>query len=91
MGTRHLSYKDLTPAQRQKGAAEARQRVTAILSSNPFMPPEQRAHFMANLNQIDLWEQGRMPEPTPASPPRLPVAHTVGVQETVPAGDSLTK
>ena len=61
MSAKTISYKDLTPAQRRKGASEARQRVMAMLS-NPFLPAEQRASFDSHLVKLDLWERGRLPE-----------------------------
>lgn len=89
MSAKHLSYKDLTPAQRQKGAAEARQRLQGMLT-NPFMPPDQKALLDAQMAKIDLWEQGRLPEQpvvkpgtpkTLPSPSAQPVNHEVVLQE----------
>lgn len=61
MAVKHLSYKDIPPDQRQKGAAEARARIMAALS-NPFLPADQRAYFEDQRRRIDLWEKGQLPE-----------------------------
>lgn len=74
MAVKHLNYRDLPPALRKKGAAEARQRVTAMMG-NPFLPKEQREYFMQLLAQINSWESGNMPPP--------PKSHSVDLTETM--------
>ena len=97
MAVRSLSYKDLTPAQRQKGAAEARQRIMSMMA-NPFLPPDQRAHFEKALEHLSQWEQGTLPAgakaPVPPSPPEAleatskPTRHDVQVVETLSVADA---
>lgn len=79
MAVKHLSYRDLSPEQRKKGAADARQRVVAMMST-PFLPAEQRAYFEKNLEQINQWERGALSE----LPAVAPQNHTVQLTETVP-------
>lgn len=88
MSAKHISYKDLTPAQRQKGAAEARQRLQGMLA-NPFIPPDQKALLDAHMEKIHLWEQGKLPEEPVRSAPKAlppepapePVKHSVEITE----------
>lgn len=97
MSAKTINYKDLSPAQRRKGAAEARQRIMAMLS-NPFLPADQRAAFDAHLVKLEHWERGTLdklipvvrptPVPTltaPKTPAALPAgkAHEVSVVETL--------
>jgi len=94
MTVRHLSYLDLTPAQRAKGAAEARQRLVSALSA-PFLPADQQAHLRKELTKLNQWETGTLPvhaspkalpaapvgmPPTPTPAP-APVVHAVDIQE----------
>jgi len=90
MTVRHLSYLDLTPAQRAKGAAEARQRIMSALSA-PFLPADQRDHFQRELAKLNHWEMGSLPfhaspKALPAAPVEValapvPVVHAVDIQE----------
>ena len=96
MSVKFLSYLDLSPEQRAKGAAEVRQRLVAAMSS-PFLPPDQQAHYQQEMERINLWEAGRLPVPVPppapkpasvprvlpavASAPVASVAHAVDIQE----------
>jgi hypothetical protein len=91
MTVRHLSYLDLTPAQRAKGAAEARQRLVSALSA-PFLPADQQAHLRQELAKINQWETGTLPVQAapkapaapvevPPAPTPAPVVHAVDIQE----------
>lgn len=82
MGVKHLSYTDIPKDQRQKGAAEARARIVAMMA-NPFLTPEQRAHFEAERRKIDQWEAGTLPVV------RTPVAHTVNVGDGASVGEKV--
>lgn len=83
MAVKHLTYKDIPADQRQKGATEARTRITGMLA-NPFLTPEQRAYFEEQRTRIDHWEKGTLPEP------RKPVAHVVEVGESLGAADKVS-
>ncbi len=76
MAIKHISYADLTPEQRRKGAEEARKRLSGMLMA-PFLTPEQQLAIQAQLKNIDDWEQGRLPVA------RKPVNHSVGIGEAV--------
>lgn len=59
MSVKHISYLDLSVAQRRAGAAKARERLSGLLA-NPFLTPEQKAQVQGDLLRIDLWEAGRL-------------------------------
>lgn len=97
MAVKHISYKDLPPDMRKKGAAEARHRLSALLS-HPFATPEQKNDTLKAMLNLDLWEKGALPEtpPKPQAPPAVllspappvvsvqaPVAHQVSIVETL--------
>lgn len=67
---KHISHKNLPLAQRRASAAEARNRILA----SRIMTSE----VQQQLKNLAQWEQGELPEIE-----RKPVAHHVGVGETV--------
>ena len=99
MSVKFLSYLDLSPEQRAKGAAEVRQRLVAAMSS-PFLPPDQQAHYQQEMERINLWEAGRLPvqvpkaapKAAPAAPalpaPATPVAHEVSLDEKLSVAEA---
>lgn len=72
MAIKHLTYLDLTPAQRREGATVARERLQASLGT-PFLNQDQRQVVLAEMARVVDWEAGR-----------LPVIHTVEVVDSVP-------
>lgn len=72
MAIKHMTYLDLTPAQRKEGADQARAKLQGLLT-NPWLTPEQRTQVGEQIARVGDWEQGR-----------LPVVHTVEVVEAVP-------
>ncbi len=61
MSVKRLSYRDLPPALRKKGAGDARQRILMMMAS-PMLSLEQRAHLQGSLETLALWEKGQLPE-----------------------------
>ena len=94
MAVKHLSYKDLPPDLRRKGAAEQRTRLAALLA-HPFATPEQRADVLRSMEKLDLWERGLLPEPPSptfpkaAAPAALPEA--LALPEEAPAPEAAPK
>jgi hypothetical protein len=79
MTIKHISYLELTPEQRRKGAADARKRITGMMST-PFLTGDQHLALQAQLKSIDQWEKGELPVHPPAG---KSVNHKVGVGESV--------
>ena len=77
---KHLSYLDLTPEQRRKGADSARKRVMGMMST-PFLTGDQKMALQEQMNQIDRWERGELHTLTP--PTREPVSHDISIGESV--------
>ena len=76
---RHLNYLDVHPKARAVSAARARTQLLNTLGS-VMLTPEQVAVVHKRLAELDLWEHGMMPEPTPQAPqqaPALPGAEPV--------------
>ena len=67
MAVRTLSYLDLTPAQRRKGAGVARDRLRSLMG-NPFLTADQKAHLQNEMHRLDLWEKGTL---DPSNPPKV--------------------
>jgi hypothetical protein len=59
---RTLTYRDLTPAQRARGARKARESLTGLLS-NPLLDEGSRTQLLAHMDRISQWEVGHLPEP----------------------------
>ena len=57
MAVKHLSYLDIAPAQRAKGAERARQQLRAQLG-NPFLTPDQVLHLHEQMRHLAAWEKG---------------------------------
>jgi hypothetical protein len=100
MAVKHISYKDLPPDMRKKGAAEARHRLSALLS-HPFATAEQKNDTLKAMLNLDLWEKGALPEtqakpvvvkalpaPPSAAPAQAPVAHQVTIVESLTVAES---
>lgn len=66
MAVRTLTYRDLTPQQRQQGARKARERLLGLLN-NPFMTVEQRQSVYDKIGALNLWEQLRLHDGYPPS------------------------
>jgi hypothetical protein len=56
MAVQTLSYLDLTPEQRRRGANAARERIRGLLV-NPFLTSDQKTHLQGELHRLDLWEK----------------------------------
>ena len=56
MGIKRLNYTHLTPEQRRKGAAEARDRLRGAMM-NPALTPDQAAYLKKESDKIDSWEK----------------------------------
>lgn len=56
---RTITYLDLTPAQRARGARKARENLIGILS-NPLLNEDQRNQIHAHVERISLWESGHL-------------------------------
>jgi hypothetical protein len=81
---RTLSYRDLTPEQRAKGAKKARERLLALLN-NPFLTVDQKKSIYDKITHIGHWEKLQIALPGPA-----PKNHSVGVGDSVRAGEKLS-
>lgn len=57
MTVRSVSYLDLSPAQRQRGAAVARERLRANLT-NPLLTDDQKKQIHTEMLRLDYWEKG---------------------------------
>jgi hypothetical protein len=62
---RSMTYLDLTPEQRKKGASVARERLRGVLA-NPFLTEEQRLHVHDEMHRLDKWEKGQPLPPKPS-------------------------
>ena len=81
---RTLSYRDLTPQQRSKGAQKARERLLMLLN-NPFLTIDQKTAVYDKIAHIGRWEKLQIALPGPA-----PKHHSVGVSDGVRAGEKLS-
>jgi len=63
MSVIRMSYLDLSPEQRKKGAKAVKDRIQASLS-NPDLAPEQIQQLHNQLKKIDLWERGAAERPS---------------------------
>lgn len=81
MGIKHMSYLDIPPEDRRDVAANIRRRIREQLV-NPFIPREQSAALLVQLEASSQWEEGTLhigssdtlPVPAPAqleAPPRV--------------------
>lgn len=106
MAVRTLTYRDLTPEQRAKGARRTRERLMGLLN-NPFLSVEQRQAVHAKIGTLNLWENLQIeevvgtrpltaaplpaaPAPVAALPQRASQHHEVGIEETVPTADKVS-
>lgn len=63
MAIQSLNYRDLSPDQRSASAARARDKIREQLS-NLLLTDEQRELLSKELERIDAWEVGNLPEET---------------------------
>lgn len=59
MAVGHLTYLQLSPAQRKIAAARVREHVRTALA-NPFLTADQKATLVLQVDRITRWEQGRL-------------------------------
>ncbi len=62
MAVKRITYLDLSPEQRRKGAEQARLRLRGVLA-NPFLPAEQVRQVHQQLEHLDQWEKGQLQLP----------------------------
>jgi hypothetical protein len=92
---RTLTYRDLTQAQRARGARKMRESLGGHLS-NPFLSTEQRDKILDRINLVGQWEHlqldvpGVAAAPPPPAPARAPQHHVVALSETMPVKDAVS-
>jgi len=59
MAVGHLTYLQLTPAQRKIAAQRVREQVRTALA-NPFLTSDQRATLVLQVDRITRWEHGKL-------------------------------
>jgi hypothetical protein len=59
MAVGHLTYLDLTPAQRKVAAQRVREQVRTALA-NPFLTADQRGTLILQVDRITRWERGQL-------------------------------
>jgi hypothetical protein len=104
MAVRTLTYRDLTPEQRTKGARKTRERLLGLLN-NPFLSVEQRQAVFDKIGNLMRWEKLQLedltvpmrmpslpgaPAPVAALPARTPQHHDVVVEEGVSTDEKVS-
>lgn len=89
MAVRTLTYMDLTPAQRQKGASRMREKLRSVLN-HPFITPDQNMAIFDKIAMVDRWERLEIEVQPAVQMPALPTHHTVNVVEDVPGHEDVS-